>query len=398
MISPPEHYKNIKENLSLTSEERALMRTHLETLIRAGTPFPARAVPSPFFFLFSHTRMVAIAALLLVVFSGSGASVAATRALPGDTLYAFKVAVNERVERTAALSKEARAKVDISHIEERLREVELLAVLEDTDARSVEEIREDIDTRVARVNAVAKELEAEGSFEAADGITSGVALTLATHVDILQAQAEGADDASGDRLALLSQALETDMFFDEEMSDDAISRIAYAREVRVREALDALTFGYAKETLREDTRVQIESELTSIEAAYEQAHVLIKEEQYIEAGDIYEHLEQRIHLAQALVIAVTEVAKRSDKEVSIAFGEQQEVQLPVAASKQTVEESATATFMVPADDASMQATDEGTSMMLMTTSAFTATSSLVETTTQDNKKLRFTIIDPEVED
>lgn len=376
-----QQFKNLKHSLSLTSEEKAHMRKYLETVMKASVSM--HQVPSPFFFVFSHKSIMAMAVLLLAVSSGGAASIAATNALPGDTLYALKIEVNERIERVASFSKEAKAKVDITHIEERLREVELLAALEDTDTRTVEDITTDISTRVARVHAAAKELEKEGALDAADGIASAVSLTLATHADLLQAQADGTDDISGGRLASLSQALETNAFPDEEISDNIISSSTVLfHKARIREALDVLTSTYAKETFREDTRIELARELVDIETLYEQADLLVGEEYYEQAHDVYEHLEQRIHLAQALLTTAVEIAQRSDKEVSISFGEAE----PFAtAAKQAADTTAIS--------------NEEASLLLMTAPAPFATASLMQMVAPEleSTKLRFTIIDPEAE-
>src|SRR5688500_13589881 len=85
---------------------------------------------------------MAIALVIALLLTG-GASVAADQALPGDTLYPFKVHVNEQVSGWVAVSDEARAELDAWRAGRRLAEAEELVVKNRIDA----ETRADLEAR-----------------------------------------------------------------------------------------------------------------------------------------------------------------------------------------------------------------------------------------------------------
>lgn len=107
------------------------------------------------FFTSSHLRTMRATLLIALVIGTGGTSLAAQGALPGELLYPVKVHVNENFRSTLALGVDAKAKLQMELLAERIKEAE--------------------------------ELEAEGKFEG----------TLATHVtESVRVQSEKALTAS----------------------------------------------------------------------------------------------------------------------------------------------------------------------------------------------------------
>lgn len=68
------------------------------------------------------------AVLIIILVGGISLSVAATDALPGDSLYAIKTGVNEKVMAMTLLSNQAKAEYDINLAQLRLEEIETIVL------------------------------------------------------------------------------------------------------------------------------------------------------------------------------------------------------------------------------------------------------------------------------
>lgn len=106
-----DHISNAGRDVALSDAERRKMRETLVSYmemrpVRTVRPAPARFLPvAPVFF----SRAMAFAILCAVVGSSAGISYAAESSLPGDTLYAVKVRINEPVRGVLAVTPAAKA-------------------------------------------------------------------------------------------------------------------------------------------------------------------------------------------------------------------------------------------------------------------------------------------------
>ena len=126
--------------LAMTESERERGR---EFLVRYMAMHPARRETRVSRYAFLFHPMPLIASLLMIVVSGVSVAGAAEAALPGDTLYAIKVNVNEEVKLALATSPAKKADVSLARAEARLAELEILA------SRGIDEtLRDEIDERV----------------------------------------------------------------------------------------------------------------------------------------------------------------------------------------------------------------------------------------------------------
>ena len=206
------HFIQLKKELSLTSEERAFMRSYLEELTDA--PIMHASIASPYSYLsffMQPARFVAALLVIALVGAGTTASVAEA-ALPGDVLYGMKIYVNEEVEATLALSPRKKADVEIRHAKERLQEIQLLAASgEDArivDASSRAKLR--IETARSRIKSLISVDESVRDSE------SEFSYALSAHADILDAQAFERDDDAGVSMSGLALAARGD-------DDDTVS-------------------------------------------------------------------------------------------------------------------------------------------------------------------------------
>lgn len=118
------HLEKAAKEIRLTSAERSHIKMRLAEEVRAR-PLPLRGpVPSPHQRFFASPIFIALAVFLMV---GSSTAFAATRALPGDPLYALKTDVFEPAEAAFQVSPTARASWQVHLASLRLQEAGRLA-------------------------------------------------------------------------------------------------------------------------------------------------------------------------------------------------------------------------------------------------------------------------------
>jgi hypothetical protein len=152
-----EQLKRAAEDVRLTSAEKDVMRATLRAAMRADTP-----VPSPLHFVLPR---VATLALTLVFVVGGGTAYAAQGALPGDTLYPVKRALNERVEAVFALSEMAKIKLDARLAARRLAEASALSREGRLSEETEQELAADFDKHAGDVLQSLAEDEARDPVE-----------------------------------------------------------------------------------------------------------------------------------------------------------------------------------------------------------------------------------------
>lgn len=116
--------KNLQQKakeIRLTPQEKTAMRLSI-----FGAPSPISIQKSPYVLL-SHKWMTALAALLIVIFTGGTTAFAAEGALPGQSLYALKTAVIEPIRVALAPTAGAKAEVHAQLAATRIEEAETLA-------------------------------------------------------------------------------------------------------------------------------------------------------------------------------------------------------------------------------------------------------------------------------
>lgn len=170
--------------VSLTDLERASLRH----ILRAAAQVPVReAAPArPMFVpMFTFARTMPII-LIVIILAGGGVSFAAENALPGDSLYALKLDVNERVRGWAALSPEAEANWQVRRAERRLDEAVVLAANGKLNAEAAAQVQANFEDHVQAVARNILALNADEGFQAAAGVTSDFETSLEAHEKIFR--------------------------------------------------------------------------------------------------------------------------------------------------------------------------------------------------------------------
>lgn len=136
-----------------TSSERLLSRNAFSFLSHLLT------VRSPLF--------MPIFILSLVAMLGGGTAFAAHGALPGDFLYPVKVHVNEEIQSALTFSQQAKANLELTHAEERVKEAIRIEAKGELEETKKEQIEDQIARHSTRISEIAKQLEDQGNKQAA---------------------------------------------------------------------------------------------------------------------------------------------------------------------------------------------------------------------------------------
>lgn len=125
-----------------------------------------------------------IVLLIALLVSGS-VSLASQGSLPGDTLYAVKVHVNENVRGALTLSEKAKANWDVELVNRRLVEAETLAADGHLDADASAKITANFAAYAERAQKRIQALESDNHIAAAADVSSGLEASLRAHERIL---------------------------------------------------------------------------------------------------------------------------------------------------------------------------------------------------------------------
>ncbi len=119
--------------------------------------------------------------LLFAMLIGGGISLVAQTALPGEPLWNFKIMVNEGLQDALVQEPKAQALFDISSIEARLQETEVLSSYGTLTDRAKEKSVENIATHAQSVEAQIVALSASGDYLAAADVAARFQAVLVKH-------------------------------------------------------------------------------------------------------------------------------------------------------------------------------------------------------------------------
>lgn len=183
-----------KERLS--ENERTVLRSKILEFIsfnpiRGKTPVIRERNYLSVFEVRYFVKAASLVLIFAVIAGGSGVSVAASSALPGDKLYSIKVNVNEEIETSLARSPEARVAINSKKVERRLVEAQEL----DKDNKLSPELQSIVEKKIEQhIDSLAQDIEdlrKEGNVELALETTSNLTPVLEAHKEILEETEEG---------------------------------------------------------------------------------------------------------------------------------------------------------------------------------------------------------------
>lgn len=173
--------------LRLSSESRARMRAELSAYADFHAASPRAAVRSPFGLSAAIPTFFARGfALSLILVMATGTAAASTPSLPGDILYPIKTRVAEPVQTVLIPTAEGKASFQASLASRRLEEATQLAVMQQLDPVTEQQLAEDFEAHVEKSLSVAEEIKAEGDVQTSLAIRSDLEAKVTAHKDILE--------------------------------------------------------------------------------------------------------------------------------------------------------------------------------------------------------------------
>jgi hypothetical protein len=218
----------------LSDTERSVLRSKILEFIsynpiRGKMPILRERSYISIFEVRYFAKAASLVLIIAVVAGGSGVSLAASSALPGDKLYSVKVNVNEGIESTLAMSPEASAAVNSKKVERRLVEAQTL----DKENKLSPELQMVVEKKLEEhIDNLAEDIEnlrEEGNLELALETTSNLTPVLEAHKEILE-DTEGENKKDHENTGMLIARVEDSI---REVEDSENSIIASVEDDEV---------------------------------------------------------------------------------------------------------------------------------------------------------------------
>jgi len=157
--------------IKLTKDARARMRVVLAAyadmhVLPAHVP-QHRSIPNLLWVFKKRGTYASFAALVLIVATGTQATLASEKTVPGDILYPVKVSVAEPVALALSTSGEEKAELATKFASRRVKEASELSMKGKLDVKTAVELAARFDTHVNVISKEAASIEAKGSVSEA---------------------------------------------------------------------------------------------------------------------------------------------------------------------------------------------------------------------------------------
>lgn len=283
----------MKEHPSVISEDRG----RLTSYTRSNSFFPLSVNK----LILKPMPIIIILALMI----GSGTSLAAQGAMPGDVLYPVKLSVNERVASWVAVSDEAQADWEVRVATRRLQEAEELSSEGRLDAKALATIEAKFDAHADKVSDRIEEFKAKEDFEAAIEVASNFEVSLRAHEKILSHMGEEGSVASKVRIEIEGTnkdrvEVETHLYGKASGSDSAEGKLKAAKN-KIEEVKKFIE--RVKASLGAEAVVEAEARLKIAEGLVAKSEAKIQAKAYGEAFVLAQRAHSTAQSAKLLVKA-----------------------------------------------------------------------------------------------
>ncbi len=192
-------------NISMTDGEKSVMRQYLKGYMAQYRPLLR---PSPYTSHIHIFSRLAALSLIAVILGGGGISAAASKALPGETLYKVKIHVNEEVKGFFAVTPKQKLVFQEARLEERFKEIRFLAQTPSENIEAPKELAQAIQKQTDDIKQTIDEIqepkesptkEEVAVSEVAEETSQKVTDSLEVHEALLTQGEE--TDSNGEELA-----------------------------------------------------------------------------------------------------------------------------------------------------------------------------------------------------
>jgi hypothetical protein len=266
MTMKNKHFNSLIDDLkkvSLTKEEKSRLFAAIDSYAEKNTVKKDHAVESPysikspypyFVFVWKHIQTkpfaYAVASIAAVVLIGGTSAFASQQSLPGDILYPIKVNIVEPLKVALAGSADARQKVEVALVGERLKEAETLAVQGRLASSTADNLEQAV---VAQVQTIQPQLSNKNK--------DVLDVTLSAHDSILQSIQDHMPNADKPRVAKIWAAIHKDV-----VSSDQMVTVVGASSTSSQQPVDRASFPERKNKVQKiinDTGQKIRATIAS---------------------------------------------------------------------------------------------------------------------------------------
>ena len=177
--------------VSLSQQERAEAKAHIFAVVKK---YPRRyqkprqldwKLQSLSWMSTHRIATAALLAVVLVVFAGTGVTLAAQQSLPGDLIYPVKTDVNEKVLSWFAVSDQAKAQYDLGLVQLRLQEAETVALQHKLDANTSQKIQALLNTHIQDIQTHIKKVQGANQLAVSVQTNSDLEASLNAHAHVM---------------------------------------------------------------------------------------------------------------------------------------------------------------------------------------------------------------------
>lgn len=173
--------------IRLSDTARARMRTELSAyadMHAVTTAAPVSRVRSSFMWVRTRSLYASALALVLIIATGTQATLASEKAIPGDALYGVKVAVAEPVAFALAATPERKAVLAADFATRRIDEAAALQVRGKLDERTADALAARFDAHVSAAVLEVEEMEADGDVTGSRTVQMQLEEKIVRHVAV----------------------------------------------------------------------------------------------------------------------------------------------------------------------------------------------------------------------
>jgi hypothetical protein len=185
-------------NVSMTDGEKSVMRQYLKGYMAQYRPLLR---PSPYTSHIHIFSRLAALSLVAVILGGGGISAAASKALPGETLYKVKIHVNEEVKGFFAVTPKQKLVFQEARLEERFKEIRFLAQTPSENTEAPKELAQAIQEQTDDIKQTIDEIQEPKESPTKEDVAVS---------EVAEETSQKVTDSLEVHEALLSQGEETD--------------------------------------------------------------------------------------------------------------------------------------------------------------------------------------------
>ena len=299
-------------------------------------PFPKAAISTRWklFGSFSLPKLsfqYTVSGLVIAIMAAGGVSFAAESSLPGDTLFPFKIKINEEIMATLSFTPESKAKWETRRAERRLEEAEILADRGILNSETIAKVEDNFEIHAKRVKERLEDFTKE-DLKAASDIGSNFETSLRVHGEILEKLSDKNKEGKLEIKAIAEKVKEnieelkkSKVNVEEKISKKPNGELKTAAEMKLKTAVNKIDelrrfIGEIKNSLDKNVLEEVEDRLKSAEETVREGKEKLEVKEYGTAFLLFQEALQTSNEAKLLIKALQnlkidiEIKKKDKKE------------------------------------------------------------------------------------